>query len=105
MAKGAECLNVCSFGVYLNGELRIFGDFNRIGEYVGELVANAHSEKTLLSTLVKNWSVSYDYKGNMMAEKTLTLLATLDYGLDEKDILDFLGKKWYNKWVRKLLTF
>lgn len=69
-------------------ELRIFGDFDHIGDYVSRLADCAYDEARFLSLLVDNWSRSFDYNGNRMVETVLNLLATLEYGLDENDILD-----------------
>ena len=71
-------------------ELRIFGDFDHIGDYIASLTECSADENRFLSLLISNWSKAFDYNGNRMVETVLNLLATLDYGLDENDILDFV---------------
>ena len=84
-------------------ELRIFGDYDHIGSYVANLTECASDESRFLSLLVDNWSRAFDYKGNRMVETVLNLLATLDYGLDEKDILDYV-KTPETHWQQFLAT-
>lgn len=90
--------HISGYNVYRNmghlhlmlNELRIFGDFDHIGDYIASLTECSYDEARFLSRLVGNWSKAFDHNGNRMVETVLNLLATLDYGLAENDILDYV---------------
>lgn len=81
--------NMGNLHIMLN-ELRIFGEFEHVGDYVSELVREADEEYPFLTVMIRNWSKAYDHNGNRMVETVLALLCKLKYGLDENDILDYL---------------
>lgn len=88
--------NMLNLQVVLN-ELRIFGEFERIGEYIGSIAKDAHNDNNFIHILIDSWSQAYDHKGNKMVETVLSLLSICEYGLDERHILDFLNApaiKW-----------
>ena len=90
--------HISGYNVYRNmghlhlmlNEIRIFGDFDHIGDYVADFANVSDDEASFLSMLLGNWSQAYDHNGNRMVEIVLALLSVLKFGLDESDILDYL---------------
>lgn len=101
--------HISGYNVYRNmshlhlmlNELRIFGDFDHMGDCVADFARASQEEADFLSMLVRNWSEAYDHNGNRMVEVVLNLLSVLEYGLDENDILDYLKAPVAN-WQRFL---
>ena len=101
--------HISGYNVYKNmshlhlmlNELRIFGDFDHIGDYVADFAGASYDEAVFLSMLLRNWSEAYDHNGNRMVETVLSLLSILKFGLDENDILDYLKAPAAN-WQRFL---
>ena len=95
--NGYNCFsNMLNLHVVLN-ELRTFGEFEGIGDYVAAIVKDSHHDTNFIRVLIDSWSRSYDHKGNNMVEAVMSILSVSPYGLDASHVIDFLDApvvKW-----------
>lgn len=73
----------------LLNEMRVYGNFDTLGQYVAELSTHSDDAMHFYRALLSNWQKEYDISDNNMVIKILCILLNSKNGVSERDILDF----------------
>lgn len=102
--------NIWGYNVFNNNlnlrlllnEIRIYGNYDTLNNYIRNICDNTDDETHFYKFLLSNWQKEYDYKGNNMVIKVLCILLGSKNGVSEQDILKFTNTpafKWQQFFV------